>query len=143
MKRPQLQDSGIMEKQIMGEENVLQEQTRTQNTPKKPANRIPKIDMSQLAAKLKYLKNRKFQLSLVLLLVLVVIFASFMMLSKRTTQTGEKTVVKITIASPAPIPDPELEQAKKDVVVFNNDLDSLDAELNNIKFPQIDLDVKF
>lgn len=132
-----------MEKQIMGEENVLQEQNQAQNAPKKPATRIPKIDMSRLAPKLKYLKNRKFQLSLVLLLVLVIIFASFMMLSKKGDQTGEKTVVKITIASPAPIADPELEQAKKDVVVFNNDLDSLDAELNNIKFPQIDLDVKF
>ena len=143
MKSPELQDSGIMEKQIMAEENVLQEQTQTQNTPKKPANRIPKIDISQLAAKLKYLKNRKFKLGLLLLLILVIIFAAFMLLSKKGTQTGEKTVVKITIASPAPIADPQLEQAKKDVVVFNNDLDSLDRELENIKFPQIDLDIKF
>ena len=143
MKWPQLQDSGNMEKQIIAEENVPQEQRHAQNTPKKPAIRIPKIDMTQLVSKLQYLKNRKFQLGLLLLLILVIIFAAFMMLSKKTAQTGEKTVVKITIASPAPTPDPQLEQVKKDVAVFNNDLDSLDWELKKIKFPQIDLDIKF
>src|SRR3989344_8407852 len=143
MNTPQFQDSGNMEKQIIAEENVQKKQHPAQNTPKKSASRIPKIDISKLVSKLEYLKNRKFQLSLLLFVILVIIFAAFMMLSKKAPQTGEKTVVKITIARPAPPHDPELEQTKKDVVVFNNDLDSLDWELDNIKFPQIDLDIKF
>ena len=143
MNTPQFQDSGNMEKQIIAEENVQKEQHPAQNTPKKSTYRIPKIDISKLSAKLIYFKNRKLQLSLLLLLIIVIIFAAFIMISKNPAQTGEKTVVKITIASPAPTPDPELEQVKKDVVVFNNVLDSLDWELDNIKFPQIDLDIKF
>ena len=143
MKTQQLQDSGNMEKQIIAEENEPQEQRHAQNIPKKSAYRIPKIDISKLSVKLIYLKNRKLQLSLLLLLIIVIIFAAFMILSKKTAQTEEKTVVKITIASPLPTPDAQLEQAKKDVVIYNNDLESLDWELNNIRFPQIDLDIKF
>ena len=71
------------------------------------------------------------------------IFTAFLASSKKGPIPAEQTSVKITIASPAPVSDSQLEEAKKEVTVFTGSLSSLDSELDTIKFPQLDLDIKF
>ncbi len=130
-----------MEKQIFGEENTTPEQKPTTPQTEKPEN-LPKINLQGAFLKLKYLKRPKTGLILAVFTSILLLFGALFALSKRQTQ-NVPTVVKITIASPAASLDPELEQAKKNIVVFNNNLGSLDSELDNIKFPTLDLNVNF
>lgn len=137
------QESGVMEKQIIAEENSPQNQQTPQTPPKKTSRFVPKINLTLVSAKLKLLKNRKLQVVVVLLLTLTLIFVAFLVLSKKDQKPAQQTSVKITIASPEPTPDSQLDEAKKEVSVFTSSLDSLDSELDSVKFPQIDLDIKF
>src|SRR3989344_6812140 len=127
------QESGVMEKQIIAEENTPQNQPIQEISLKKPTKSRFKIILARISSKLYLAKNRKVQIALALLLVIGLIFTAFLASSKKGPIPAEQTSVKITIASPAPVSDSHLEEAKKEVTVFTGNLSSLDSELDTIK----------
>ena len=80
---------------------------------------------------------------IIITLCMVFLFTGLALLSSRKPQEPQKTVVKITVPQ-SPLPtDYELDQVKKEVTIFNNDLESLDFELNSLNLPKLDLDLNF
>lgn len=136
------QDSQVMEKDILSEENLPQTAQQPPQIKHKLAIK-PSVKISLILSKMKNFKKPKLKTIIILLVAIFVVLLGLLLLSSRQSKEETKTRVKIAIASPQVSADPQFEQTKKEVFNFNNELDSLDSELNNIKFPEIDLDVDF
>ncbi len=142
MRNDKYQDSQVMEKDIFTEENVPQTTQQATQVKHKLTITSP-LKISTVVTKLKNFKKPKLIVIVILLAAIISAMIGFLLLSTKQPQKDTKTRVKITISDPQASADPDLVQSKKEVFVFNGELESLDSELNNIKFPKIDLNVNF
>src|SRR3990167_9768931 len=142
----------IMEKGILSEENVVEQQQPQNQTPKPNKKfQIPLKEqlgrfiekISGAFLRIKYSKKPRIITLGIILALIILVSISLILIAGRKPKEEPKTIVKITIPSPNSTPDLEVEQAKKEVLVFKGKLDALNSELENVNFPQIDLDVNF
>ena len=143
MKKAELEKSQPMEKQILTEENTSPEELPKTKTPKT----LPKVDIKNLLLniilKFKNLKKPKPIVLITLTVSIILVFVAILLLSTRQPKPQPQTTVKIVIPTPSTPKDEELDNIKKEISIFSNELISLDSQLNSIEFPKIDLDINF
>ncbi len=143
MKKAELEKSQPMEKQILTEESMSPEELPKTKTPKT----LPKVDIKNLIStiilKFKNLKRPKPIVLITLTVSIILVFVAILLLSTRQPKPQPQTTVKIVIPTPSTPKDEELDNIKKEISIFSNELISLDSQLNSIEFPKIDLDINF
>ena len=143
MKKAELEKSQPMEKQILTEESMSPEELPKTKTPKT----LPKVDIKNLLLniilKFKNLKKPKPIVLITLTVSIILVFVAILLLSTRQPKPQPQTTVKIVIPTPSTPKDEELDNIKKEISIFSNELISLDSQLNSIEFPKIDLDINF
>ena len=143
MKKAELEKSQPMEKQILTEESMSPEELPKTKTPKT----LPKVDIKNLIStiilKFKNLKRPKPIVLITLTVSIILVFVAILLLSTRQPKPQPQTTVKIVIPTPSTPKNEELDNIKKEISIFSNELISLDSQLNSIEFPKIDLDINF
>lgn len=143
MKNENLENIPPMEKQILAEE---QTDGMESEKPQKP-KQIPKLNLGSfyqtLVSKIKRIIRPKPIAISGIALAIVLVFLAIVLISQDKPRQEDLATIKVTISSPQAVVDQEFENAKKEVSVFKDELESLDSQLNSIKFPQVDLDINF
>lgn len=143
MKNENPENISPMEKQILAEELTAGMESEKPQKPKQ-IFKFNFVSFHQvLVSKFKkIIRPKPIAISLIILAI-VLVFLAIVLISKDKPQQEDLATIKVTISSPQAVIDQEIENTKKEVSVFNDELESLDSELNSIKFPQIDLDINF
>ncbi len=139
--------TGLMEKQIFSEEGAQEPEGQLSQVPKtakKMSIKPPTFEnlLSLFEKSSQLIKNPKV---IIILGLIVAIMAAFIALISLSTKPKEppKADTKLNIPSPTPKVDIEIENLKKQVDTFNVNLEEIDRETKDLKFPQVDLDIKF
>lgn len=144
MKQEDLQNIPPMEKHILTEEvNTSQEPSKIQKPQKISLPNIASL-FQKIIFRLKVLKKPKPITIFIIIFALILVFTGIILIAQDNNPHQEdKTPQKAIIPSPKAEVDEDLQNAQKEVRVFNTELESLDRELGTVKLPKIDLDINF
>ena len=137
------QEIGLMENEIVEEENVSTPTPKTDEKTKKKIKIYPANILGFLKSLVFSFKKPKIITLFILFASIIVIYAGLTLLSVK--QKDEKpNIAKIEAESPSPqaTVDPNLAQIQKRVEEYNQKLDNL-ASPKRPSAPQVDLNIKF
>lgn len=132
--------TGIMEGQILAEENVVEsEKPLVQNEPKK--RKKPLEYLRDWFYKLKAPKPISY---LILCTLIVLIYTGLLLVStKRGSQTPKPASQLNSTATPSPSGDPQIQAINREVDQYNSVIDKISASTRKFVSPNVDLDINF
>lgn len=135
------ESSGIMEEQILNEENVVpsEKPTTPLNDPKKQKKTSEKL--RDWFYKLKSPKPISY---LILCSLIVILYTGLLLIStNHGSQTPKPTPQIETTPTPNPPSDPQIEAIDKEVNDFNNVIEQLNTNTRKFTPPNVDLNINF
>lgn len=139
------QETGVIEESIIAEENLAPEQKNGQKvqpvkTPKLSAKKI----LENVKQKILSLKRPKLMTIIILFASIVTVYVGLVVfLSKQPTENSGQIILQPTSPTPQINIKNEPEEIRNKKEQFYKDLESLDSDLRNSTFPEVDLNITF
>ena len=133
--------AGIMEQQILAEENTPQSEKPNpiQNQPKKTIQ--PHETLRNWFYKLKAPRPISY---IILCSLIVIVYSALLLLSqKQNGQPPKTTSLSSQTPTPTPAEDPQVESIHSKVDIYNNNIDSINAKPRKFAPPNVYLDINF
>ncbi len=135
------ESTGVMEEQILAEENIPQSQKPTVNPNEPKKQRKPQEILRNWFYKLKAPKPISY---LVLSSLIIVIYTGLLLISVRQGKQTPKPVPQIgTTPTPNPSSDPQIEAIQKEINQYDSNIDQINANTRKFVPPNVDLDINF
>lgn len=138
------QETGVIEGTIVAEENLTPEQKNAPKvkSPKKLKTSAKKL-FENVKQKILSLKRPRLVTIIILFMSVIAVYVALVVfLSKQPEETGQSIIPFSSPTSQTNTKnEPEEITSKKEQ--FYNDLESLDSDLRNSTFPQVDLNITF
>lgn len=139
------QETGVIEGAIVAEENLTPEQKNAPKvkSPKKLKTSAKKL-FENVKRKILSLKRPKFITIIILFVSIITVYVALVVfLSKQPTENSGQTILQLTSPTPQINIKNEPEEITSKKEQFYKDLESLDGDLRNSIFPQVDLNITF
>lgn len=135
------ESTGIMEEQILAEENVPEVQKPDAVKPEPKKQKKPQEYLKNWFYKLKAPKPISY---LILSSLIIVIYTGLLLISVRQgKQTPKPTTQTATTPTPGPTVDPQIEAMQKEVDQYNSYIDQINTNTRKFVPPNVDLDINF
>jgi hypothetical protein len=133
--------TGIMEEEILAEENVPASEKLNVSPSEPKKQKKPLEYLRDWFYKLKAPKPISY---LILCTLIIVIYTGLLLIStKKGKQTPKPTPQTETTPSPSPPNDPQVDAINKEVDQYNSVIDQINANTRKFVPPNVDLDINF
>ncbi len=138
------QETGVIEGSIATEENFTPE---LQKIKKAKASKIPKVELAKIIAGVKQkilsLKKPKFITIIILFVAIILVYVGLVVFLAKQPKENQNPSVILPSSTPGVYTKNLPDEITNKKTQYYQDLESLDGDLQNLFFPQTDLNMTF